>query len=108
MNFNDVIDILDRSVGGPDADVSSHGPFWRGVTRERFVTMKVGGRKLVTLGDGANSSLIKSLKGLAPFGSDLAPAPEGATVMRMPAYLDPVSDAEIAQIAQWIDEGCPE
>lgn len=108
MNFNDVIDILDRSVGGPDADVSSHGPFWRGVTRDRFVEMKVGGRKLVTLGDGANSNLIKSLRGMAPFGSDLDPAPEGATVMRMPAYLDPVSDEEIAQVAGWIDEGCPE
>ena len=44
---------------------------------------------------------------MPPFGSDLVPAPEGATVMRMPAYLDPVSDAEIAQITQWIDDGCP-
>ena len=76
MNFTDVIDILDRSVGGPDADVSSHGPFWRGVTRDRFVEMKVGGRKLVTLGDGANSNLVKSLRGVAPFGSDLEPAPD--------------------------------
>jgi hypothetical protein len=108
MNFNDVIDILDRSVGGPDADVSSHGPFWRGVTRDRFIAMKVGGRKLVTLGDGANSNLVKSLQGVAPFGSDLQPLPEGATVMRMPAYLDPVSDEEIARVVQWIDEGCPE
>lgn len=62
MKFTDVIDILDRSVGGPDADVSSHGPFWRGVTRDRFVAMKVGGRKLVTLGDGAESNLVKSLR----------------------------------------------
>lgn len=107
MNFDDVVEILDRSVGGPDEEVSSHGPFWRGVTKDRFVTMKVGGRKLVTLGDGANSSLVKSLQGMPPFGSDLVPAPEGATVMRMPAYLDPVSDAEIAQITQWIDDGCP-
>ena len=45
MKFDDVIDILDRSGGGPDADVSSHGPFSRGVTRDRFVEMKVGGRK---------------------------------------------------------------
>lgn len=108
MNFDDVIDILDRSVGGPDADVSSHGPFWRGVTRDRFIAMKVGGRKLVTPGDGENSSLVKSLRGVAPFGSDLDPAPEGAVVMRMPAYLDPVTDEDIDKVAKWIDEGCPE
>ena len=108
MTFDDVIDILDRSVGGPDADVSSHGPFWRGVTRDRFVEMKVGGRKLVTLGDGANSNLVKSLRGVAPFGSDLEPTPDGASVMRMPAYLDPISEEEINQVAAWIDAGCPE
>ena len=108
MNFTDVIDILDRSVGGPDADVSSHGPFWRGVTRDRFVAMKVGGRKLVTLGDGANSNLVKSLRGVAPFGSDLEPAPDGASIMRMPAYLDPISEEDIARVVQWIDDGCPE
>jgi len=108
MTFDDVIDILDRSVGGPDADVSSHGPFWRGVTRDRFVEMKVGGRKLVTLGDGANSNLVQSLRGAAPFGSDLEPAPDGARIMRMPAYLDPVSEEEITRISRWIDEGCPE
>lgn len=108
MNFTDVIDILDRSVGGPDADVSSHGPFWRGVTRDRFIEMKVGGRKLVAPGDGANSNLVKSLRGVAPFGSDLEPAPDGASIMRMPAYLDPISDQDIDRVAAWIDAGCPE
>ena len=44
MKFDDVVAILDKAVGGPDADVASHGPFWRGVTRDRFVEMKVGGR----------------------------------------------------------------
>lgn len=108
MSFQDVIDILDRSVGGPDAEVSAHGAFWRGVTRDRFVAMKVGGRKLITPGDGENSNLVKSLRGAAPFGSDLDPAPEGAGIMRMPAYLDPVSDEEIMQVAAWIDADCPE
>lgn len=107
MQFDDVVDILDRSVGGPDAEVTSHGPFWRGVSRDRFVAMKVGGRKLVTPGDGDNSNLVKSLRGLAPFGSDLDPAPDGASIMRMPAYLDPVSDEDIARVAAWIDAGCP-
>jgi hypothetical protein len=108
MKFNDVIEILDKSVGGPDADVASHGPFWRGVTRDRFVEMKVGGRKLVTIGDGANSNLVLSLRGEAPFGSDLDDPPPGAMLPRMPGYLDPVSAESISDIEQWINDGCPE
>jgi hypothetical protein len=69
--------------------------------------MKVGGRKLVTLGDGANSNLVLSLKGEAPFGSDLDDPPAGAVTPRMPAYLDPLSAEEISDIEQWIDQGCP-
>jgi hypothetical protein len=107
MNFKDVIEILDKSVGGPGADVASHGPFWRDVTRDRFVEMKVGGRKLVTLGDGANSNLVLSLKGEAPFGSDLDDPPTGALTPLMPAYLDPVPPEEIRDIEQWINQGCP-
>src|ERR1700751_2772940 len=107
MKFEDVVEILDKAVGGPDADVVSHGPFWRGVTRDRFVEMKVGGRKLVTLGDGANSNLVLSLKGDAPFGSDLDDPPPGANAPRMPAYLDPVPAESISDIEHWINDGCP-
>ncbi|BBX44727.1 hypothetical protein GCM10009641_26820 [Mycobacterium cookii] len=107
MNFKDVVAILDNSVGGADADVVSHGPFWRDVTRDRFVDMKVGGRKLVVLGDGAGSNLVLSLKGEAPFGSDLDDPPVGAVIPRMPAYLDPVPAEDIDRIEQWIDDGCP-
>ena len=107
MNFTDIVEILDKSVGGPDADVVSHGPFWRGVTRDRFVEMKVGGRKLVTLGDGANSNLVLALKGAAPFGSDLDDPPPGANAPRMPAYLDPVPAGSINDIEHWINDGCP-
>lgn len=106
MTFEDVVEILDRSVGGPDADVASHGPFWRGVTRERFIAMKVGGRKLITLGDGAGSHLVLSLKGQPPYGSDLDDPPAGALIPRMPAYLDPMPEESIAAIEQWINEGC--
>jgi hypothetical protein len=108
MNFQRIVELLDKAVGGPDADVASHGPFWRGVTRDRFIEMKVGGRKLVTEGDGANSNLVLSLKGDAPFGSDLDDPPAGAAIPLMPAYLDPVSAEEISDIEQWINDGCPE
>ena len=63
---------------------------------------------IVTVGDGGNSNLVKSLQGVAPFGSDLEPAPDGARIMRMPAYLDPVSDEDIDRVVAWIDAGCPE
>jgi hypothetical protein len=107
MKFEDVVEILDKAVGGPDANVVSHGPFWRGVTRDRFTEMKVGGRKLVTLGDGAHSNLVLSLKGDAPFGSDLDDPPPGASAPRMPAYLDPVPAESISDIERWINDGCP-
>ena len=107
MKFDDVVAILDKAVGGPDADVVSHGPFWRDVTRDTFIEMKVGGRKLVTLGDGANSNLVLSLRGQAPFGSDLDDPPAGAVTPQMPAYLDPVAPEEISDIEQWINDGCP-
>jgi hypothetical protein len=107
MKFDDVVAILDKSVGGPDADVASHGPFWRDVTRDTFIEMKVGARRLVTLGDGANSNLVLSLKGQAPFGSDLDDPPAGAATPQMPAYLDPVPPEEISDIEQWINDGCP-
>jgi hypothetical protein len=108
MNFKDVIAILDESVGGPDADVASHGPFWRGITRDRFVAMKIGGRRLVTPGDGENSNLVKSLRGQAPFGSDLPEPPEGAVTPTMPAYLPPVPEESINDVIRWINADCPE
>jgi hypothetical protein len=108
MNFKDVIATLDDSVGGPDADVASHGPFWRGITRDRFIAMKIGGRPLVIPGNGDNSNLVKSLRGQAPFGSDLPEPPDGAVIPLMPAYLPPVPAEAITEIVQWINDGCPE
>jgi hypothetical protein len=108
MKFHDVVNILDDAVGGPDAEVDSHGPFWRDVTRDRFIAMKIGGRMLVTLGDGAHSHLVLSLKGEPPFGSDLPNRGKGAVTPRMPTYLPPVPEESIDAIEQWINEGCPE
>lgn len=108
MNFCDVVKILDEAVGGPDAEVDSHGPFWRDITRDQFVAMKVGGRMLVALGDGAASHLVLSLKGEPPFGSDLPERAKGAVTPRMPVYRPPVPAESIREIEQWIDEGCPE
>ncbi|MHC9297122.1 YCF48-related protein [Mycobacterium sp. LTG2003] len=107
--FQRVIDILDESIGGPDAGFAGHGPFWRGLTRDDFVAFKVFGvHSLLVVGDGAASNLVRSLRGEFPFGEDLDDPPPGARFPRMPVGLDPVSDSDIGFIEGWIDDGCPE
>lgn len=106
--FDKVLQILDAVVGGPTAPVGFHGAFWRGITRNEFVAKKVFGLDLISVGNGADSNLVKALKGEAPFGADLASPPPNADFNRMPSGLPPVSPGDIAFIQTWIDEGCPE
>ncbi|MGI9004072.1 MAG: YCF48-related protein [Pseudonocardia sp.] len=106
--FQRVLEILDEAVGGRDAPVGFHGAVWRGTTRAQFVTIKIFGKDLVAVGDGAASNLVLALKGQAPFGVDLAEPPPGAAVNRMPSGRDPVPAESIAVIEQWIDDGCPD
>jgi photosystem II stability/assembly factor-like uncharacterized protein len=68
----------------------------------------VFGKKLLIIGDGANSNLVRSLKGEVPFGSDLPDPPDDAETRRMPAGRPPVPPESIAAIEQWINDGCPE
>src|SRR5262245_58439613 len=104
--YKRVVEILDASVGGPSAPVAAHGAFWRGLTRDEFVHKRVFGQPLVAVGDGAGSTLVKALKGEAPFGSDTGSA--GATFRRMPGGRPPVGAPEIAEIETWINAGCPD
>ena len=106
--YERVIQILDEAIGGPDVNIGVHGAFWRGVPRDQFVTKKVFNLDLVVVGSGAAANLVKSLKGEAPFGADLPNPPPSARFSRMPAGALPVSDADIAFIQTWIDDGCPE
>jgi hypothetical protein len=69
--YERVQQILDESIGGPDAQIGVHGGFWRGKTRDAFVAMPVLNRQLLIVGDGAGSNLVKALKGEAPFGADV-------------------------------------
>lgn len=102
-----VVAILDTAIGGPNVNIAMHRAFWRGLSRDEFVAKKVLGLDLVTLGDGAGSNLVMSLRGEAPFGADLEDPPHGARFSRMPAGRPPVPDADIDFIQQWIDDGCP-
>jgi len=106
--YERVIQILDEAIGGPNVNIGVHGAFWRGLTRDQFVAKKVFNRDLVVIGNGSVSNLVKALKGEAPFGADLPTPPPGAQFSRMPAGLPPVSDANIAFIQTWIDDGCSE
>lgn len=103
--FGQIIQILDAAVG-PEP-FGAHGPFWRGLTRDQFIVRIVRGEQLLIVGNGPESNLVKALRGQLPFGADTGTA--GADFSRMPAGgRDPVSDANIAIIERWIDDGCPD
>jgi hypothetical protein len=105
--FERVKQILDSAVGGPGAPVGGpHMAFWRNRTRDQFVAFSILGLPIVTLGQGDNSNLIKALRGQEPFGEDTGTP--GATFPRMPAGRPAVPAEQIALIARWIDDGCPE
>ena len=106
--FERVQQILDEAVGGATANIGVHQAFWRGITREQFISKAVMGLPLIQVGHGAESNLVKALKGEPPFGVDLGNAPPEAEMSRMPAGMPPVSAADIAFIQKWIDEGCPD
>ena len=106
--YERVQQILDSAIGGPNVQIGVHGAFWRGLTRDQFIAKRIRGLVLVTLGDGANSTIVHALKGEAPFGADLDNPPAGALFSRMPAGLPPVLDADISFIQKWIDDQAPE
>jgi hypothetical protein len=102
--FGQVTGILDAAVG-PGA-FGAHGPFWRGQSRDHFVTHVVFGKQLLVIGNGSDSNLVKALRGQSPFGSDTGTT--GALFERMPARRAPVAPADIDTIERWIDDGCPD
>jgi photosystem II stability/assembly factor-like uncharacterized protein len=106
--FERVIGILDDAIGGPGLGIGSHGAFWRGMTRDEFISRKVFGLNMIVVGQGASSNLVRALKGETPFGDDLPGAPPEAGFARMPVGHPPVPADEIAFIERWIDEGCLE
>ena len=98
--FQRVIQILDDAIGGPNKTIRAHGPFWRGLTRDQFVAETVFDLDLVAVGTGADSNLVKALRGVEPF--------DGSEFPRMPVGRPPVPEEGIAFIERWIDEGCLE
>jgi tyrosinase len=103
--------ILDAAAAGSAADYGGAGRFWDRDLAE-FEKVCVYGVRMIApaaeascCGDGGGrsrserSGLIQGLRGAPPFdGVRFPPLPWGGK---------PVADADIAFIADWIDDGCP-
>jgi hypothetical protein len=98
------------SQNGQSADVghSPHDAFWDNLTYQQFVNGNVPGVdppvKILIVGNSAQSNLILSLLGSGPLFDD-----PNTGYGRMPADGPPFFTADqIAEIAAWIDAGCPQ
>lgn len=101
LTFDDVKKILEDAVNGDD--IGEHGNFWR-TTLDKFKTLVLfqgtpREMKVLVVGDGPGSNLIKALRGQPPFDGTYAP--------QMPEGYPPVPADKIDQIEQWINAGCP-
>lgn len=104
-------EVLSRNNEQGGVGFSPHKAFWNALTYEQFVNGNVPtvsdpntGKPLPILvkGNSAQSNLISALQGIGPI---FGPAEFG----RMPANGPPFFSAdEIASIAAWIDNGCPQ
>lgn len=100
--FQKVQSILAAGAGGSHPDHDGHGRFWE-LPLAEFVALTIYGVKLIAepgANRGANSGLIKALKGELPF--------DGSMFDRMPLGRPPVSPADMQFIQSWIDDGCPD
>jgi hypothetical protein len=106
MSYHQIQAVLDRILGNSTG--GNHRAFWRGKSRDEFVSMSVFGLPLIDRNNPSNSNLVLALKGLPPFGLDVVPAPARGIIRRMPAGRPPASPSDIATIERWITAGCPE
>jgi hypothetical protein len=113
-NFRKVLELLESSVRG--FSIGVHHNFWRGCTRDEFVAMGIFGNNLIAVRpdgsfDGANSNLIKALRGEPPFDapeSSESGEQDPSRYPRMPAHHPPMPPEAIDYISRWIDNGCPD
>jgi len=117
-NFKDVQAFItqimeENKVEGAAPPKSPHKAFWLSLSYEEFTTGNVPGVKdpstgspitILTRGDANSSNLILALRGLGPLFD-----PARGAFGRMPANSQkPFTDAQIDELASWIDKGCPE
>ena len=87
---------------------SPHRAFWSSLTYQQFTTGNVPGVNppvpILVVGKSAQSNIILALKGSGPFFD-----PSTGTYGQMPANGPPFfTDTQVAEIADWIDAGCPQ
>lgn len=88
----------DPDRGGVAAYVAENGPFWDGGV-DQLKTFRMWGVPMI--GPTAETSgLIKALRGEPPF--------DGGQFPQLLPGGEPVPDTDIAVIADWIDDGCPD
>ena len=95
------------TTNGEDASGAPHGNFWStttGLTYEQFTKGNVPGVNsvpILVVGDSKNSNIIQALLGTGLFANGSYP--------RMPAFGPTYfTSDQIAEIAAWIDNGCPQ
>ena len=117
-NFKDVQAFItnvmeENKVEGAPPPKSPHKAFWLSMSYTDFTTGTVQGVKdpatgnpipVLTVGDSASSTLIMALRGQGPLFD-----PKTGAFGRMPANSQAqFTAAQIKELADWIDAGCPE
>ncbi|HYV34052.1 MAG TPA: hypothetical protein VE988_00020 [Gemmataceae bacterium] len=110
--FQGVRDFINKFLTDHSIDVSSapHMDFWNTMTYDDFVNGSVPGLldptglpldvKILVKGNAKESNLIKILQGPLTVSGQMFP--------QMPFGGDKMKPEEIAEIAGWIDCGCPQ
>lgn len=99
--------ILTQNKEGGAVVGPPHGAFWSNLTYQQFTTGNVPGVTppvpILIVGNSAQSNIILALRGVGPLFDN-----NTGTYGQMPANGPPYfTAAQIAEIAGWIDSGCP-
>jgi hypothetical protein len=121
-SFKDVQDMLNTFVTSQGVPVSGapHADFWNSMTYAQFTTGNVPGvtdpndptkaLPILKKGDSKNSNLVLALSGAV--GTLFDPSHDGGDatgIGPMPPFPPPaLPPAQIKDLADWIDRGCPE
>jgi hypothetical protein len=96
-----VLQNLGESAGPP------HRDFWNTCTYTQFTTGNVPGVtpsvQILVVGDSKNSNIIQALQGVGPLFNN-----DNGTIGQMPFGGPYFTSDQIAEIAAWIDNNCPE
>ena len=107
--FNQIMNADGVRAGLPG---SPHHDFWNTLSYTQFTTGNVPGAgsvdpntgnpiSILVIGNSGASNIIAALQGTGPiFGP--------AGIGRMPAGFPAFTDVQIAELADWIDRGCPQ